>query len=93
MKHGNSTPTIKNNLGKILEQKGFPKRYGKFFLGDSFLQSIGMSAVRLNRIVDNEVDMTVTELHNIAKKLDVEPESLLNNATQDADSLGIHFTK
>jgi hypothetical protein len=92
MKQRNITPRIKNNLGKILEDKGFPRRYGKFVLGDSFLQSINMSAIRFNRIVDNMEDMTVTEQHAIANKLGLEPSELLQTEEQVQENFGIAFT-
>jgi hypothetical protein len=87
------TSILNNRLRKILKEKGYPTRGKNFIMSDEFLKDIGLTAYRFNRIVDNEVDMTVTEQRTIAKMLGLEPEELYNSPEEEeTENFGIKFT-
>ncbi len=71
---------MKNNLKKILENRGFRK----VLLTEECLISTGMKTThRFNKILENEADITAAELNGIAAWLGVSMQELLQTDEQN----------
>lgn len=69
-----------NRINVILNQKGFKKYTPTVEL----LDSLDLTLHRFNKIIENKVDLTATEMHQFSKWLKVDVSDLLIHSIDDA---------